>query len=566
MLCGFFSSTAPTAIAEDGRVLHAASSNRDLWIAKPLPDSETLIILHRRAGDEPNQVRIVSSGFRGPLAPGGFTAGQDRLWLIHAERPIYSVRPPPTAADAMWQPRHPSIAGNLPRQVELRVSGAGPRRLWTLVRVSDAAGLDSIAALEGGAVMESRRSVATNPAPVTGATPTSTDEPEPVPADVESTPADAETLASAQSLPPLSQDRLLRLHGNRWINIPLPLDWPHGAPAWIKFEGDHPRLLAITRTDDTQELHLFRNAEDVWTRTSFPLTETGPLLPLLVESQLVLGLPSTSPGQLDLALRLIQPDITLGSLSLASPEHAWSLVSFEQRASLVALGSDDTLLWTRMDLRENVVPATPLTQIEPSVLKNAYDLVWVGTLAFATLIMFVFIRRDPEATMLHLPRGMLLADFGRRLAAGVVDLTPCIIIAGLAFPTRLDRIYAQNLEHTDGWANMAPAGLMIGLLVIHTVVSEVFTARTMGKALFGLQVTDLKGRPPNVWQVLVRNLSKILDLIVPPLLILILAGPNRQRLGDLVGRTVVVMRDPQWSVDRQDGKDTRKDNDETSRS
>ena len=194
MLCGFLSSTAPTAIAEDGRVLHAASSNRDLWIAKALPESETLIILHRRAGDEPNQVQIVSSGFRGPLAPGGFTAGQDRLWLIHAERPIYSVRPPPTAADAMWQPRHPSIAGNLPRQVELRVSGAGPRRLWTLVRVSDAAGLDSIAALEVGAVMERRRSVATNPAAVTEAAPTSTDEPKPVPADVESTPADAETL------------------------------------------------------------------------------------------------------------------------------------------------------------------------------------------------------------------------------------------------------------------------------------------------------------------------------------------------------------------------------------
>ena len=58
--------------------------------------------------------------------------------------------------------------------------------------------------------------------------------------------------------------------------------------------------------------------------------------------------------------------------------------------------------------------------------------------------------------------------------------------------------------------------------------------------MFGLRVTCLDGTTPKHWQIIVRNLLKAFDLIAYPLLLLPMLRPSRQRLGDLVARTIVV--------------------------
>jgi uncharacterized RDD family membrane protein YckC len=80
--------------------------------------------------------------------------------------------------------------------------------------------------------------------------------------------------------------------------------------------------------------------------------------------------------------------------------------------------------------------------------------------------------------------------------------------------------------------------------VLHSTLSELAWGRTVGKAMVGGRVIALSGGPPRPKQVLVRNLFKALALAVPPLALLVLLNPNRQRLGDLVAGTVVVADEP----------------------
>ena len=195
-----------------------------------------------------------------------------------------------------------------------------------------------------------------------------------------------------------------------------------------------------------------------------------------------------------------------------------------------------------MDLHGQVTqPTAALTEQRPRLFADAAGyLIMITVLAAAMLIMFVFWQRDPGRNRLQLPDALELADLGRRFVAGAIDMIGPLVIAAVVFdlrPADLIRHWPWPDRSLD---EMIPGGLAIGLFVGHTLLTELFTARTLGKALVGLRVTNLAGGPPNVWQGLGRNLMKVFDLIAYPLLILPLIGPNRQRLGDLVARTVVV--------------------------
>ena len=73
-----------------------------------------------------------------------------------------------------------------------------------------------------------------------------------------------------------------------------------------------------------------------------------------------------------------------------------------------------------------------------------------------------------------------------------------------------------------------------------------FTRANSSVPVTGLRTTALDGSRPKRWQLLVRGLLKTLELVMSVWLLLILPviAPHRQRLGDLVGRTVVVSDAP----------------------
>jgi uncharacterized RDD family membrane protein YckC len=92
---------------------------------------------------------------------------------------------------------------------------------------------------------------------------------------------------------------------------------------------------------------------------------------------------------------------------------------------------------------------------------------------------------------------------------------------------------------------MLPGLTAMGLFVLHTGLAELFTARSLGKALLGLRVLEVKGAAPGWGQMLARNAMKLFELVAWLLLVLPLVSPHRQRLGDVVARTLVVRRAPE---------------------
>lgn len=488
-----------TATADAANVLttHASGFGDDLWILQDVGDER--VLLHRSRDDPPATLRRAGI-LSGLVHPHGLAAGISRVWIIQLDLSVRLVRYQRDEVSRTPQFIAPLIRPTLPTELALLDSAADRRDLWALMRgpsTSAAIGPDDV------------------PPSVT------------LPNDV-------------------GRDRLLRLDGTRWEETELPEAWPHGGVAQLVVaENGEPRLIASPSPTDPQgPWQVFRRDGLAWRRAEMPWSVETPsaFQSAIVDAQVVVAV--ASPGTAEIAMFLARDQFTrLGALPRQGEADAWHFTATAGRATLVDFDGG-TLHWSQMNLQgERVTSPTELAVSYSIDIDRATDFVlWMGTLVTAMMIMFLFWKRDPESNRAVLPAGMALGDLARRFSASAIDMLPCIGIAWIALGVDFDQLIARWPGHAGSVARMAPSGLVILVFVGHTMVSEIFTGRTLGKALLGLQVVDLEGRRPELKQTLLRNVLKLLDLIAPPLLILPLAGPQRQRLGDMVARTVVVTR------------------------
>ena len=131
-----------------------------------------------------------------------------------------------------------------------------------------------------------------------------------------------------------------------------------------------------------------------------------------------------------------------------------------------------------------------------------------------------------------------LAGAGTRAAAGLVDLLILVLvelIGGL--------ILALSLG--EAGVMIAAASTLLLLVLYPFVFLASWGGRTPGKALLGARVVDVSGGPASLRQLLLRSLflPVELGLMLPLPLGLMVAAitPHRQRVGDLVAGTVVIL-------------------------
>ncbi len=86
--------------------------------------------------------------------------------------------------------------------------------------------------------------------------------------------------------------------------------------------------------------------------------------------------------------------------------------------------------------------------------------------------------------------------------------------------------------------------VFLGLYLLHVTVCELLFRRSLGKALLGLQVLMIDGKSPTVAAILLRNLVRIPEFAFGFVILYVLISDNRQRLGDLLARTLVVASKP----------------------
>jgi len=159
-----------------------------------------------------------------------------------------------------------------------------------------------------------------------------------------------------------------------------------------------------------------------------------------------------------------------------------------------------------------------------------------------TMLLFGAARRGGVGEM---PAGLaesnlMLAPLLPRFAAGTID----------ALPVLLSILYVARQMALSGIAQDAPTNQQMipfyiasGIYLFYTIGSEILFGKTLGKWIFGLQIVSLDGSRPPRAALLLRNVLRIVDLILMWLpLAMILFSPLRQRVGDLAARTLVVRK------------------------
>ncbi len=547
-----------------GQALQAAGDGRNIWTALPDAQQKTITLMHRIEADPAGRLERLAT-LRGRLTPNGIAAANDRLWMVYEDRSVQSLRYDPADRTTMGD-YDLRVEPSLPLGTEVLSMTAGGVSAFVLLRVEDKAVLELIdsgstitrwhSSPQQGSV-KAHRSTKSDPLP---ASPTT------APATAQTAEKSAETAAkTAENEPVLTAghtERLLRLDRNGWTKLALPEDWPESfryARLVTPAQGsDWPTLIVEPRLpvqDRAVKLQVYRvhTSPDQplgrWVRHEHALTLPEDVRPdfqaAVVEGQVAVGYlvdASSGPGVLVALLRTGAVQ-TLGTIPLHDKAVSrWRLMPAGQSIAAVGLDTSDQLIIKRMDLRGRVAAGAPV-QLKESIaqplLQSADYFVLIVVLASSTVMLMLFWKRQADDAGPHLPKGMELADIAR-VAAGLVDLLPCMFLAAKLTEIDLTELYNHWPGRAGGWHATEPGFLTLGLYVAHTMIFELLFSRSLGKMLFGLRLVNDKGQRPRPLAVFIRNIMKPMDLIAWPLMLLPIVGNSRQRLGDLVAGTYVV--------------------------
>ncbi len=232
---------------------------------------------------------------------------------------------------------------------------------------------------------------------------------------------------------------------------------------------------------------------------------------------------------------------------------------FNQHIALLATdaGGESYVQFARTD----DPPAEPTLVVQELLDQRRHELTTAGWIQGLTILalfglvalLFVF-RRDALTQTLPLPEHVVVALGLQRLLALALDLLPFAVLATMI--TGVD--WRGGLRSLLDWAlglevrgsrlpELATLGwwvLATGAHGIYALASELLAQRTLGKALLGMRVLSERGAPAAPLAIVARNVLRFLEL-QPPMWVLgflVLLSRNRQRVGDIFARTIVVRR------------------------
>lgn len=549
-----------TAVAAADEPLTATGDAKNLWIIKPSATGGGFTILHRRTSDVPEGKISAVPAIKGTLIPGGAVAGDGFIWLFYVDGSVQSIR---VVEDSIGRRGFTDIIlPSLPRGIKARSIAVTRTGAWVLARVEDQRLLDVLDQphVDDPTWRERRRKSPplsvqekeTEKEKTKPPEPTAATEPSGKKEDDKTKVIETPAVAAPKSV---KADRLLHLAQDRWETVALPADWNPDLPGYLvtqSYEDERPLLVTTTPGEKLIRWYTWAKpdgaADNVgpdWITHRQTIELATSAEPAVIDRQLVVRQRLNTPGKIEFAVTQIRPERVseLGTLSATDRGGPWAITSLGDRLALITSDKDGQLSLNRISLRGATDDQPVLLAPEPPSIGQVADLlVFIVVLALVTPVLILMWKREPAAQPVQLPRDVRVADLVPRGMAAMIDLFPCLYLATIICDVSFDAMttFWPGTGRSGGWAPMVPGAVAIGLYVGHTFLSELFTARTLGKAMLGMRVTGTKGEPPDIWQVLARNVFKTLDLIALPLLIFAIISPNRQRLGDVVGRTVVV--------------------------
>jgi uncharacterized RDD family membrane protein YckC len=335
-----------------------------------------------------------------------------------------------------------------------------------------------------------------------------------------------------------------RREGEGWTVEP-PLDLgarPQGATARLATEGDDVLLLFAMLGGDGGDPNLLRCRAWKWLAGEEDASDRGwSALPVL----------KSADGQ---EVR-VPAGAVIASFEDAAGERerrqAWAILSRSDAGVEVGMWS----LSGGEPIRPPMAVAMDGSEGGSQEQQNVREM--VGLVIVFVLLMLVFWRRqDSLAQPISLPPGYAVAPLSKRVVAFLIDLLPAI---GLVWWIWHDDIRAYSDEINEWWALgiQRPPEMPVKLLWIgfyfrliyagYCMLFEMINFSTPGKRLMGCEVFSESLTQPNAVQVIIRNLSRILELetyllVAWPFLLVVFFTRNRQRFGDLIAKTLIVER------------------------
>ncbi len=186
---------------------------------------------------------------------------------------------------------------------------------------------------------------------------------------------------------------------------------------------------------------------------------------------------------------------------------------------------------------------SPITMDQRAQLRQEdLSFLFLMSAVLISMVIMFLVRPNPAATRVYLPDKTMIADIPRRMSAVLFDLLVSLfIISSIMSVSFLDIVSNWPLA-PDSMAEAEPALWSILVTIIHSTLGELICGRTVGKMIAGCRVIGIDGQPASHFSIIVRNLLKSIVLVIPPLAAFVFVNPYKQRLGDLVAKTVVIAR------------------------
>ncbi|WP_200761240.1 RDD family protein [Poriferisphaera corsica] len=381
-------------------------------------------------------------------------------------------------------------------------------------------------------------------------------------------------------------DYLFILMNGRWQLTPLPADFPHRRPVWLVAQNpadDYPVIITQPNNNDHDfRIFSYNLKAESWDTTNIALpspansTAQSPRTFFAQSNQLIHARQDQSHPDLTIDYTIIRDDhaIPVGSLSLAIPNTSdWQAIPYNANLALLAARPEHkptkpqttTSMWgftppdshnIALDLAQLTLQGKPLTiaktnanfqtltaSIPQFAEQVTQSIISLFLIALATLLLVLFLFRDPKSNIVTLPKHLTYCDFPRRMLAAAIDFGivffPLMFVFHKSFSELLGT-WPTNANLT--FTQMIPAIVLIACFIAHTTITEILTkGRTLGKILTGICVTNLQGNAPTAYQSLFRGLLRIIELLIQIALLFPLFTQHKQRVGDIFAHTVVVI-------------------------
>ena len=138
----------------------------------------------------------------------------------------------------------------------------------------------------------------------------------------------------------------------------------------------------------------------------------------------------------------------------------------------------------------------------------------------------------------------VLAGLGSRFAAFALDF-----LLQAVFYVVITVVVVTTFSHGGETSALIGSAILVVVALLdfigYFVVCEMlWSGRSIGKRAAGTRVVRTNGAPVGFWSSLLRNVLRLVDMLPSPLYlvgsVVILATSKNQRLGDLLGNTVVI--------------------------